>query len=615
MDPIGTVAFALHAVHTIAKIVDTVREAPEELSLLQAEASVVEECLGDLQLRLNGGDITSRMHREPRLRRLVDQAERLKTAADTFINKTTKLSADGQRRKIIKYKYLLCASDAKKLADRFRRFYTLYNTTYTTHISSTMNAQFTELQHQLEWTMQNNKQLVREVRRLISMVPTNPHLSGYSPRTHSESDSSGDETLPSSPRSSLSSPTLYESSQAFQHTAKLDAVDGQVCLPPRPVAPQGVYPWLGSLSVRSQPPPGLQRCGQCNKPSRKCGHSDVLVVEYNPPPWFAEIWAEVRCSTIPVHFSIRTPRQVDSLAWLCHATLEDVKMKLQSRELTVNDVEPNGFTVLHKMMFRAIADTSGASISILELLLDQSANTEWLLNRTLPHPFPSKNRTVKRKSVDMTPLEHALYTLYMWKQSKSFRASLEAFQSVLLARRFEQDLKDTWEDLANKLGWTDVHKYVCSLPSASESKDPFMSDLSTQVNSQDSLGQTPLYYAINQNPDLVGALLEAGADPNTDKSLLQRAVGAGADRVVGLLVRAGVDVNATGFRGSSALHQAAWCRGNSRFSVALALVRHASHMLNWDREIRTKRKLYSSLNCIAHVGCRKRLNTSHANMQ
>ena len=60
-----------------------------------------------------------------------------------------------------------------------------------------------------------------------------------------------------------------------------------------------------------------------------------------------EINAEIRSHTIPVHFYIRTPRIVERLAWIDLATLEEVQRKLLNRELTVNDVEESGNTLLH----------------------------------------------------------------------------------------------------------------------------------------------------------------------------------------------------------------------------------------------------------------------------
>ena len=56
---------------------------------------------------------------------------------------------------------------------------------------------------------------------------------------------------------------------------------------------------------------------------------------------------ELQTQRIPVHFCIQTSRVVHKLFWLQWATLEEVRRKLLSRELTVNDVQPDGYSVLH----------------------------------------------------------------------------------------------------------------------------------------------------------------------------------------------------------------------------------------------------------------------------
>ena len=57
--------------------------------------------------------------------------------------------------------------------------------------------------------------------------------------------------------------------------------------------------------------------------------------------------ATIRFECFPVHFCIQTPRVVDSLHYLYEISLEDFKIKLSTRELTLRDVEPNGYSVLH----------------------------------------------------------------------------------------------------------------------------------------------------------------------------------------------------------------------------------------------------------------------------
>ena len=89
-------------------------------------------------------------------------------------------------------------------------------------------------------------------------------------------------------------------------------------------------------------------------------------------------------------------------------------------------------------------------------------------------------------------------------------------------------------------------------------------------------GNTPLHYAgENPNPDVAGALLDAGADVNALAAggrtpLHEAAAKASNPAVIELLVAAGADVNAHDRRGYTPLHSAAWY--NHRPEIATALI-------------------------------------------
>ena len=115
-----------------------------------------------------------------------------------------------------------------------------------------------------------------------------------------------------------------------------------------PLIPRKFVPYIGGIYI----PPSLISAllstrTPCNVPSCKRRQSDLFTIKYFLPSWFAEVNADIRFRVIPIHFSIRTQRTVGSLAFLNTASLDDVKRMLCKREFTVNDVQPNGFTVLH----------------------------------------------------------------------------------------------------------------------------------------------------------------------------------------------------------------------------------------------------------------------------
>ena len=112
--------------------------------------------------------------------------------------------------------------------------------------------------------------------------------------------------------------------------------------------PKALRPWLGRLNV----PPTLlaafdSSSTPCDHPQCSRGQRQVQKVKYTAPGWFGQIEAIIRFEAVPVHFCIQTPREVPSLHYLWHISFDEFKMKLSTRELTLQDVEPDGFSVLH----------------------------------------------------------------------------------------------------------------------------------------------------------------------------------------------------------------------------------------------------------------------------
>ena len=70
-------------------------------------------------------------------------------------------------------------------------------------------------------------------------------------------------------------------------------------------------------------------------------------IKYTAPAWFVQVEATIRFEAIPVHFCIQTPRVVPSLRFLVDISFDEFKIKLTTRELTLCDVEPDWFSVLH----------------------------------------------------------------------------------------------------------------------------------------------------------------------------------------------------------------------------------------------------------------------------
>lgn len=94
------------------------------------------------------------------------------------------------------------------------------------------------------------------------------------------------------------------------------------------------------------------------------------------------------------------PRVVkqEDFYWLQTATPNEVRRKLASRELTVNDTESNGYSVLHvrqslynyqlgihdpssqTVLWRLSIEQSDTALSIVALLTEHSAPADWEFN-------------------------------------------------------------------------------------------------------------------------------------------------------------------------------------------------------------------------------------------
>lgn len=89
---------------------------------------------------------------------------------------------------------------------------------------------------------------------------------------------------------------------------------------------------------------------QCDYASCKRRRDDLMTIRYYLPTWFAEVDATIRFKAFPLHFCIQTPRVVESLGFLVGASMDEIQIKLSTREMTVNDVDREGLSVLHVML-------------------------------------------------------------------------------------------------------------------------------------------------------------------------------------------------------------------------------------------------------------------------
>ena len=124
-DLIGVLGFTLHTVHKICSVVQSIKRAPEAVQTLGKEASRVENLLTMMLSVQNGSHTSPTVSRDTDqflFTSLAEDAQTLTAAAGAFLDKATKLNADGVREpKTIRWP--LYASRAKELAGRFETFY------------------------------------------------------------------------------------------------------------------------------------------------------------------------------------------------------------------------------------------------------------------------------------------------------------------------------------------------------------------------------------------------------------------------------------------------------------------------------------------------------------
>lgn len=194
-----------------------------------------------------------------------------------------------------------------------------------------------------------------------------------------------------------------------------------------------------------------------------------------------------------------------------------------------------------------------------------------------------------RRASDTHP-EHRLNRCSGGSSSRDSQAQTPC--SLFSVPYLHEDPDETWASLQRKMRWTDLHLLFVDYRSPLISLDALertlkLPGIAAQLNVMDTWGCPPLYYAIRARPEAVEILLRAGANPWLVGKPLVHAADVGADEAISPLVRAGCDVNERDQYGRSALHTAALppdkaASSLQRYQVALELVRHSGHAIDWE---------------------------------
>lgn len=155
----------------------------------------------------------------------------------------------------------------------------------------------------------------------------------------------------------MSPVSISEATNGSHRGAAQDFPDGCTCVCHRPSSnicpiPSWLNPWLGRLSIPrtfvTTLFPSISPCDnvECTENWRK---PEVQTIFYYPPIWFAQVEASIRFEAFPLYFCIQTPRVVSpgSLLSLAYISFDEFRHMLSTREITLHDVTPDGFSVLH----------------------------------------------------------------------------------------------------------------------------------------------------------------------------------------------------------------------------------------------------------------------------
>ncbi|PSR74278.1 hypothetical protein PHLCEN_2v9973 [Hermanssonia centrifuga] len=399
-DPLGIITSALHAAHKVYEVVKTIKDAPEEIQSLQDQV----ELLYSILPRIN--DFPHRAGESASISLLVAKAEELNSSLDKFLNKTTKISQG--KRKVKKLKWWFNADEAKSLTGKLSVFYGALSALHSIESSGHIHTRFSDLEESFTSTNEHlqgcftevhthlDAQLVgvREIFQeelaksseelmhslLASRVRELRTLANEQRRGESHGFDQNsvlynmDYVEQVADVLSVSQDQADDSSTSarLDHTSSTVAA-AAVYYPPPSLSsletpckhcgcqchgaqslwrtPESLASIIGHHYLKIPFPrrlwPGLIRC---DVPTCKKGW--LIQVRSFLPYWFARIEMQMRFEMLPVHFCIQTPRVNTDIKWhLGRMVLErgaDVfKELLRSRRVTINDVDENGYSLLH----------------------------------------------------------------------------------------------------------------------------------------------------------------------------------------------------------------------------------------------------------------------------
>lgn len=115
----------------------------------------------------------------------------------------------------------------------------------------------------------------------------------------------------------------------------------------RPI-PKWLASWVGDLYLpRALISSVWSSLVECDEQTCRRNWINLMTIRYFLPSWFVSIEAKIRFEALPVCICIQTPRVVESLSLLYNASIDDMRTMLSTRQLTINDVDTSGLSIMH----------------------------------------------------------------------------------------------------------------------------------------------------------------------------------------------------------------------------------------------------------------------------
>lgn len=171
---------------------------------------------------------------------------------------------------------------------------------------------------------------------------------------------------------------------------------------------------------------------------------------------------------------------------------------------------------------------------------------------------------------------------------------MQSYIHNVVSPYMHEDVDEAMDSLQRKMRWTNLHRLVLRLdghgPDVSLTgllrETLALPGIAAQVNTVDSGGCPPLYYAVySRQREAVDLLLRAGANPKLFDAIAN-AADAGAWESIGPLLRAGANFNQTKhYWRRTGLHLAAGFINvkKDHYRTAVELVRHGGHRIDWTK--------------------------------